>query len=310
MTYVDRPIFIVGCPRSGTGILHQMVRLHPSVAWITPLSNWVCGKSWFEAIPPSLARIVESLLLHLPNAALPQRLRGPFDGSLDLPGVFETHEGHSIWNRVFGDAAHHRATEAAVSPAVRDYLQAVARWHRRYHRRPRFVNKTPRNALRLRFLHAVFPNAFIVHLVRDGRAVAASILKRRRAEGLDARQWWGARPPGWRSVRTDSPLAQAAWTWRQCLSHVEADASVYPDDQFLELHYESFTRDPDTTLRRLFSFVGLSTADFFTPTNRQQLDQIHDARPTWQRLSRDQQVDLERRLAPTLQRYGYEASGA
>lgn len=305
MTTTDRPLFIVGCPRSGTGILHQIVRLHPSVAWITPFSNWICGKSWFKHILPSLAHAAESILLRTPNAVLPSLFRGPFDGSLNLQGVFETHEGHSIWNRTLPDNENHRATETDASPDVRSYLHDVVQWHVAYHRRPRFVGKTPRNVLRLRFLHEIFPTSRIVHLVRDGRPVAVSIAKRYRLEHELSNQWWGARPPGWRSRQTAPPLVKAAWTWKQCLHHFESDASVYPKERIMEMHYESFASSPQAELRRLFSFADFSSEDFFQD-HRRQLDKIHPPASTWKsQLSTDQKRTLNEMLSSELKRYGY-----
>jgi len=303
---MDRPLFIVGCPRSGTGVLHQLVRLHPQVAWVTPFSNWVCGKPWFRHVPPGVARRIEWVLHRLPNAVLPVQLRGPYDGSLGLPAVFETHEGHSIWNRVLPPTGDHRATADDVTPTVRTYLHDVVRWHRRYHDRTRLVWKTPRNAFRLPFLHALFPEASVVHLVRDGRAVAASILKRRRESGrLD--EWWGARPPGWQSMQSAAPIEQAAWTWMQCLSHIRADASTFPDDQFLQLRYESLLDAPGPALRRVFATADLDSEAFFTAENRWQLEKVRPPKDTWRsRLRNDQFERLEDTLAPTLREYGYD----
>lgn len=311
MADADRPLFIVGCPRSGTGILHQLVRLHPAVAWITPFSNWVCGKSWFRRVPPALAYGLETVVHRTPNALLPPLFRGPYDGSLGLPSTFETHEGHSIWHRALPDADDHRATEAEVTPDVRAYLRAVLVWHRRYHGRPRVVWKTPRNAFRLRFLHALFPEAHVLHLVRDGRAAAASILKRRRHDLSDPTEWWGARPPGWREMRSTPPIQQAAWTWSQSLKQVRTDASVFPTDHVLELKYETLTSEPESELRRLFAFADLEPAAFFTAENRRQLQKLHPPRHTWRsRLSDEQKTLVEDILREDLRRYGYLENGS
>jgi len=302
---MDRPIFIVGCPRSGTGVLHQLVRLHPQVAWITPFSNAVCGKSWFRRVPPPIAWRVEWVLHRLPDAMLPPLLRGPYDGSLGLSSVFETHEGHAVWSRALSSTGDHRATEEDVTPAVRTYIHDVVRWHRRYHSRPRFVWKTPRNAFRLRFLHALYPEAYIIHLIRDGRAVAASILKRRRASG-GLHQWWGVRPPGWQSVQSVSPIEQAAWTWQQCVDQIRTDVARFPEGHCLEIHYESFLDAPGEVLRRVFSTAELSSEAFFTAKNRRHLDKVRPPRETWQTRLRDDQIErLEEAIAPTLQECGY-----
>jgi hypothetical protein len=180
------------------------------------------------------------------------------------------------------------------------------RWHLAYHDRPRLVWKTPRNAFRLRFLRAVFPSLHVVHLVRDGRAVAASILKRRRHDHGRLDQWWGARPPEWQSTLDEPPIQQAAWTWLQCLEHVREGTARLPDEQSLELRYESLTAEPAQTLRTLFSWTGLDPDAFFTPHRTAQLRQIRPAQPTWKsQLDEEQKALLEDALGPALRRHGY-----
>ena len=44
--------------------------------------------------------------------------------------------------------------------------------------RSRFVDKTLLNCFRVRLLNAIFPDAKFVHIIRDGRAVAFSILNK------------------------------------------------------------------------------------------------------------------------------------
>jgi hypothetical protein len=172
------------------------------------------------------------------------------------------------------------------------------------------VWKTPRNAFRLRFLHAVFPEAYVIHLVRDGRAVAASILKRRRHDLGDPQAWWGARPPGWREMRSVPPIQQAAWTWTESLKQIRADAPLFPEDHVLELRYETLVTAPEPALRRLFTCANLAPESFFTPETRRQIQQLHPPRHTWKtQLSDEQRALLEDTLRDELERYGYVEDG-
>lgn len=305
MTQVEAPIFIVGCPRSGTGVLHQLVRLHPDVAWITPMTNWVCGKSWFRRVPPRGVHLAECGLNALPSSVLPPFLRGPYDGSLGISGILETHEGHSIWRNVFGQSADHHATEAAISAEDRLYLREVVRWHCRYHRRKQFLSKTPRNLFRLRALRDVFPSCRGVHLVRDGRAVVASILKRRARDrgGLD--QWWGVRPPGWESVQSRSPTEQAAWTWLQCLEQARKLKSRLPDEQFQTVYYERLVEEPSEVLHKLFVALDLDPGSFFGGERHRVLKKIHPPPETWREALSSKQKEALQLMAPELRRQGY-----
>jgi len=273
---------------------------------VTPVTNWVCGKPWFRLVAPRWARLGERLLQRLPTDAVPPFLRGPYDGSLHASDVFETHEGHSIWNRFARTVPHHATTAAAATPDARADLHDVVRWHQRYHGRPRFLSKTPRNALRLPFLHAIFPDARFIHLVRDGRAVAASILKRRKADNGTLDEWWGAQPPGWQDTLSEPPIVQAAWTWETFLATVERDAADLPDGAMTQVTYETFTTEPDATLRRLFDATGLDPDVFFSASTRAHLDAIRPPSGAWRDRLDAEQHRLLTRLTPTLQRYGYD----
>jgi hypothetical protein len=286
-------------------LLHQVLRLHPDLAWVTPWTNWICGKALFRAVPPQGARWGEHVLHRLPRPLVPPFLRGPYDGSLEAEGVFETHEGHSIWNRHCPAHPHHAQSASDVTDTARRDFRDVAQWHRAYHRRPRFVSKTPRNTFRLPFLHAIFPEAHVLHLVRDGRAVSASILKRRLADHGTLQQWWGAKPPGWQDLLAQPPIVQAHWTWTTCLDVVNADARRLPELALTTLRYEDFTCDPESVLRGLFKVVELDATAFFTPSTRRHLSKIRPPSEAWRdQLSDDQKTHLEA-IRPWLATYGY-----
>lgn len=113
---------------------------------------------------------------------------------------------------------------------------------------------------RMAFLLAAFPGARFVHLVRDGRAVAASLLQV---------QWWD----GWsgpdrsrhgrltpeqtelyeRSGR--SFVALAAFEWQTLMDAMTAARRAVGDGRFLEVRYEDLANDTDAELGRIVRFM-------------------------------------------------------
>lgn len=275
----DRPVFIVGSPRSGTGVLHQLLRLHPRLAWITPVTSRALAHDSFFFEGPRTARCIERTVRLLPDAIIPHFYRGPFDGSLRVPGLPETSEGAAIWNSGCPEGDDDYLDETAVTPAARSYFREVVQWHCRYHTRPRFVNKRPQNVLRMRYLHAIFPDAFFVHLVRDGKATAASILSRRRAGGES--NWWGARPPGWQTLLDEPPIVQCAWQWQMCVRIGRRDAMKTGRARYHELTYEALTESPEKTLTQLLTAVDLPTDEFFTPQVDRYVAQLENRNDGW-----------------------------
>lgn len=301
---LQRPLFIIGCPRSGTGLLHHLTRLHKDLAWITPLTSWVCGKRWFQTVPPQLVRPLDHLREVLPNLALPSFLHGPYDGSLSIQGLLETSEGHSIWNRFCDRTPDDSAGADAATPQAITTLRSILRWHLRYHDRPRFIGKTPRNALRIPFLRAVFPEAQFIHLVRDGRAVASSILRRRRASMAPTDKWWGARPPGWESMLETPSIVQAAWTWKTIVETVERESEL-DETSTHTVYYESLCRAPKQTLRTLFDVANLDPDRMMGPEAETALSKIRPPHEKWRTILDEEQLAAIDFLAPLLKRHGY-----
>jgi Sulfotransferase family len=99
-----------------------------------------------------------------------------------------------------------------------------------------WVDHTPTNFRRIRNLLRLFPEARFIHLVRDGRAVAASLLP------LD----WGP----------NNVLHAAEFWMARCALGLAAELDQGPS-RVLRVRYEDLLRKPEATLRRIADFVGL-----------------------------------------------------
>src|SRR5204862_3616663 len=82
------------------------------------------------------------------------------------------------------------------------------------------VDKTPENSLHIPLIRELFPNAGVLHIVRDGRDVAASMLSASRGWGRD---WAPAQ------------IRRAAETWRTCVESACAGAA---SGRYLQVRYE------------------------------------------------------------------------
>ena len=106
--------------------------------------------------------------------------------------------------------------------------------------------RSPGHARALEEIAAVYPDARLIHIIRDGRDVARS---------LAAREWG----PG--------SIAAAAREWRET---VEAARAAAPAENYLELRYETLVGDLETGLRGLYEWLGLAAgADVVEPALRE-----------------------------------------
>jgi hypothetical protein len=219
-------VFIVGCPRSGTTLLQRLLDCHPLVA-VTPETHWI--PRWYEkkgakGIKPEgvvTRKLVRKLL------AFPR----------------------------FTEMGIDRAElEALVEPrGTVSYAQFVSALFDLYgqKRGKRLVgDKTPGYARNLDTLHALWPAAKLVHLIRDGRDVCLSVLSWQRAKEWDTGQGL-ARFSAW----AESPLCAAAlwWDWHVRLAR-EAGRTT-GTGVYIEVRYEALVADPPGECRKLCEFL-------------------------------------------------------
>jgi hypothetical protein len=162
------------------------------------------------------------------------------------------------------------------------------------------IEKTCANSLRVSFIEKVFPEAKFVFIVRDGRDVAASSMKRWMApldipyllkkaryiplsdapyyvvrylanqiHRLFSREkrlaFWGPRFDGMDEMLRSRSLAEVcAMQWVRCVESAENDLSQVDPVRVHRLRYEEFVSDPAGGLKALAKFLDpqLSGYDF------------------------------------------------
>ena len=129
----------------------------------------------------------------------------------------------------------------------------------------RFLEKTPKNALRIPFLDAAFPDAQFIFLWREPRANLASIIEAWKAgrwvtyRGLDEREdpWSLLLPPGWRAMR-DAPLPEiAAFQWESANRIALDDLEKLDRSRWTTVTYEELVANPRAVIERLTKFLGI-----------------------------------------------------
>ncbi|GGL07874.1 sulfotransferase family protein [Mangrovihabitans endophyticus] len=183
---MDRPIFLVGCQRSGTTMLRLVLDSHTAIS---------CGPE--TRFLPDLRRLVD------PARDWPRLQRFGFD--------------RADWLR-----------------RIREFFGGVHDDYAAGRGKTRWADKTPLYALSLDFVTEVFPDAQIVHVIRDGRDVVVSHRKRF--------GYWSA--------------VKCVVKWPRYIRVARAAGRALPGGRYFELRYEDAVRSPEPTLRALFAFLG------------------------------------------------------
>jgi hypothetical protein len=214
-------VFVVGCSRSGTTMLRRMLDSHPQLA--------VVDETHFIPKP----------IQHLPVGA-------------DVPLTPELVEWVRTYKRTYKlrlpDAVFYEAAEECTSYA--EFVSVLYSAFARGLGKSFAGEKTPHYVQHLSLLHALFPWARTVHLIRDGRDVALSTV-----------QWVsGGRGPSKHDLWADEPIGVCALWWRGRVSSGRQQGAQLGPPHYREVRYEALVADPAEELRELAAFLDLPDA--------------------------------------------------
>ncbi|MGH7504653.1 MAG: sulfotransferase family protein [Longimicrobiales bacterium] len=268
---IESPIIVLGVPRSGTTLVQRCLSLHPDLWSLPAESHRILEGPFHPARSGYESNRVTADALTEPLAA---QLRARFFSSaINLNRVVRDPSPLSSAGSVTGRAL----TRAAVLA-----LGATSRL--RKPGRIRFLEKTPKNVLRIPMLAALFPDARFLWLRRDPVANIASLVRgwysidrvgpfrRERfatypiAGALElhdyASEWWKfALVPGWRSLHGTTVADVAVRQYRECERHARIDLGGLDEKRVFCLRFEDLLGRRDDAIRDILRWAGLARSE-------------------------------------------------
>jgi LPS sulfotransferase NodH len=208
-----RPFFVVGAARSGTTLLRVQLDRHPELA-VPPESHFI----------PHLWR---------------RRRRYGREGRVERPERFLADLRSQRRFREWNVASEQVGEELPPSPTLGQAIEAAYRAYAKAHGKSKWGDKTPRYVTQLPLLARLFPEARFVHLVRDGRDVALSLV------GLG---------------HLHAHPATAAFPWARQVAKGRAAGHALGPGRYVELRYEELVANPEGVLQHLCRSLGLAFA--------------------------------------------------
>ena len=228
----ERPVIVVAAPRSGSTLLFETLSRHPGL--------WSLGDESHAEIE-------------------------------NVSGLSPRDRGFDSNSLTAADAAPARRAALLRNFAFQLQDSRAAPWllHEPRPGSIRFLEKTPKNSLRIPFLNDLFPDALFLFLYRDAAENLGSMLDAWQSGGFvtygDLPDWPGPPwslllTPGWRKL-AGAPLAKVVSAqWQAANQAILDELSRLPRERWRVLDYASLVADPAAVFSRAAAFLGLPAA--------------------------------------------------
>jgi hypothetical protein len=254
---IRQPLFIVGLPRTGSTLLHNLLAQDPSNR--VPL----CWEVMFPSPPPALASLADD-----PRIGATQTLLNRFDRLaphfkiIHPMSACSPMECMAIMSHTFASPQF----ESMYSvPSYQRWLtdqdwRPVYEFHRQFLQHlqwrcpaERWVLKAPSHLFALEALLAMYPDARIIQTHRHPLRVVASVAS------MDAalRRAFSHRV----NLKEIGTEALQQWAWGVESAMKVRDSDHFAPSRFFDVYYTDLVREPIATVRRLYAHFGLRLTD-------------------------------------------------
>lgn len=272
-----RPVFVMGCHRSGTNLLYDILMS-------------AGGFALYRGYLP----IYEILVPRFGSLENPRNRQKMVDTWVMSQGFRRAGvEAEPLSSKLLAECRNGGDFIRIVMDKVAQ-SQGAQRW----------AVYDPDNVLHVARIRKDIPNPLFVHIIRDGRDIAVSLLK-----------MGGFRPFPW--SRRAGSLLETALYWDWMVHEGRRQGLEFPEN-YIEIHYEELVTQPRPVLARLGEFldhnldydriqsVGLGRLRESNSSFRGDEKESQTPINRWkEKLSHRQVAALEGLIGPTLQEFGY-----
>lgn len=292
------PVFIIGAGRSGTTLLYKMLCLHSDIAWISNYCNRF-PNCLFLTFFNRISHLFKSkcrTIWFSENSNANFRHRNYLKRLFPMPvegEIIYTHSGIPVFpnNRWLINKKQKKRIISSFEK-IRCYQRANV-----------LITKRTANNRRIAQLIKVFPDAKFIHIIRDGRAVAFSLLN---VDWWNDHKvwWWGLKTPRQWKAEGNNPLEMAARNWVEEIDVIQNGLKYVSVEQIYEVRYEQLHFDYLNVLIKINDFIGLNQDCIWIKALKSL--SVKNKNKMWQeKISKDGQEIITKIQHDTLRSLGY-----
>ena len=280
MSTSGKPIFVVGAPRSGTTLLQYMLRSHPNISLPTGESHFFIPLYRKAASFGDLSR-KENI-----KKVLEEMYRRSQDFlDTDLHGINFDIEALST---VF-----HQENRNSINSIISGLFEKNATGEGK----SRWGDKTPYYVLHMNTILEMYPEAQFIHLIRDGRDCALSLIDRKH------------------NFRVYNTFFAAKY-WEIYVEKGREIGKTLGEKTYCEVRYEDLLENPTDTMKRVCHFLNEPYSDSIvnfkksgqagkTPLLQKSIQKTNHGK--WRKKMSQRQIKtFEGAVASTLKDCGYD----
>jgi hypothetical protein len=237
--------FVVGMNRSGTTLLRMMLDAHPDLT-----------------IPPETHFVPDLIKAAREPDATPETALAAMKSAREW-GDFGFSDEEMLGRLRALD-------QIKPGPVVRTFYDA----YMEQQGKPRWGEKTPTYVQKMKLIQRAIPEARFVHVIRDGRDVALSVLDR--------------------TVR-DLTAGDIAKRWQKKITKAREDSPNL--DHYTEIRYEDLILDTEPVLRKVAEFCELPWDDAMLSYHERSEERLKEMARALPGDGRAQELSVERRMA-------------
>ena len=223
-----RPIFIVGEGRSGTTVLRNIIGEHPKI-WAVPRESYMFVDKWPQANPyfkkyqSNLEKLVLAVLTSMNRVGVnAHKALSKKEVDTDIKTLEETYTKSQNYQELIQETQGKEINHLKVFDSIASFFTEEAQAHR-------FIEKTPYHLYYVDEILKFYPDAQIIGIYRDPRAVNLSWLN-------------------WQRLK--STVATCS-SWNKAMSTMKKLKDKLPEDTFKLIKFEDLISKPEATLQDL-----------------------------------------------------------
>jgi Sulfotransferase family len=261
---VKNPIFIIGCPRSGTTLLFTVLRSSTQL-WSSPdESHYVWEKFLADKRDPMF-----SMYLQAEDFS---------DGDREyIENKYAEYTHHGSLMRKITKHVFLNRFKNNLAPFFLMWRKYVSFLKSLSQADYRVIDKTPPNTYRVDYLAKTFPDAKFIYLTRNGASNISSLIEGWKSEGrfsfafrqfydynsqinikgYKGKVWKFTNPPGWQNYLNKTLEEVCAFQWLSAHKYSQEAFQKMSTSRWMPVKYEDLTSNPEKVLQEICHFLDL-----------------------------------------------------